>query len=398
MSDIAIWSFGLSAKSTARKEKPGTRVSTDRCRAEVARKYKTIESVIGKPERWGLKSNRAYLGVGPEIDLSEFTASAYFDTLKLKFRFKSRIPANTFRAAVWANPVLTLDSRKGRRNAFVSIRFDGPTLRMTIHDVTLEKLVALQRIFEAMGGLADDAIVLEAHFALDWRSPSKEARERMAFVLPMVVNVADLDLHGQGTPRQQPANGALNHSGTLHLRISKRMPKEFETADDVRPKFYHYSPMYTLPGTCYFGPRYGRTDKLRIYHKTEDAAGRSVNEDKQVTRHERVFRGASLKNLGIETLSGLLSFNARKLARSFSYEIASVPAEEGQLQTIRLYKVQKLMKTGVFAVRESEGGPRRGRSRGRKATLALRPMNKRSNNAWLAFAKRWQSDVRATAA
>lgn len=380
----------MPATTTALNMKEGTKLYTFCARAEAASKYPAIDCHLAEPELWGLKPNPNCLGYGPNVDISGFRVSGHFDTLKLAFRLKKIVSINTFRHAVWNSPTLTPDNRVGKRKTRNSVRFNKHMFRITLHDVTVEKLVTLMSIFEKFGGLAHDAMVLEAHFALDWRSASREDRERMASVMPMVINVAGLDLTGSGTPRQYAPDDALTRPGTLHLRTSKPHAKEGKSIEDLRPKFYDYNPIYTCPGTFYFGARKGTTDMLRIYHKVENA-GQELEENEQVVRHERVFRGESLKKLGIDTLSGLIGFDARKLARSFSYEIAAVPAEKGMLQLIRLFRIEKLMKAGAFAVRESEGGASRWRPRGRKATLALLPMNKRSSNAWDAFARKWQA-------
>jgi len=340
-----------------------------------------------------LRDDTTHLGVGPIFDLSHIRASARFDTVKIDVHIAKSLSVNTFRFALWRNPTITLDKHEGKRAGYAwcdPLEGVAGGFQITLHNVTRQKLKALHAVFEELGGLATEPMIHEAHFALDFRIKSKPLRTQFAEILPMIVNVNGVNLLGRGTPRIYVGKEASDFPGNLHLRSSTRQPYEDETWADVRPRFFQYNRMLNAAGTTYFGSEH-EDRYIRIYHKVTDNK-KPVPEKKQTVRMEQVFRRNSLEALGITTLGSLINFNAKKLAKKFAFEIGRVPSQASQLQTIRLYKTERLMRTGAFAVRESEGGPSLRRYRSRKATVALSPLQKKSSNAWRAFDKRWSRD------
>tara|TARA_R110000868_G_scaffold133642_3_gene345323 strand:+ start:4326 stop:5378 length:1053 start_codon:yes stop_codon:yes gene_type:complete len=340
-----------------------------------------------------MKDNAFYLGVGPSIDLSDATASAHIDTMKVDIFPKTLSCENSVRHTLWRNSTITPDNRKGyRKKSAWAYKIDNKAnaFRVTIQDVTQDKLAALHAVFNELGGLNTEPMIYEVHFALDFKIKSKAHREYFAATLPMFVNSNGIDLTGAGTPRIFVGDEVSDYPGFLHLRISTQKPREGEIKADTRPEFYQYNSFLSIPGTTYFGRENGER-YIRIYHKIRDK-DQPLPEERQIVREEQVFRGNALVDLGITTLESLVNFNTKALPKYFRYEIGQVTATQKLLQTIQLARVKPLMQAGAFAVRESEGGPRPKQSRGRKATVALSPLQKRASNAWRDFAVRWEND------
>lgn len=358
-------------------------------RIRAAKKYGYVEPVIGAPELWGLAPNDDIQVVAPPLDLSGHRASLYFDTVKLRLEVCGRPAVRTAWRELRKNSVVTPD--EDRWKEFFSLRFYGDYLYVTIHNPTQEKLRAVYSAFDRFGGLKSEPTVLEAHFAIDWQHKLHDRLVYLASVLPLFVKAVGVDLFGGGTPRQFVPNGKIKEATgkedgyTLHLRTSTRRSESGESKYAGRPKSYQYNEAYNGPLTVYFGRK--GTDQIRTYLKDEDC-NKAVQESERVVRHERVFKAPSLAAMGVTTLESLLSFDASKLSKSFSYEVAFMERHlvvQGQIE-----RFCKLVKSGVFAVRESEGGVRYKRCRPKKVTLAHIPMNKRVNSACRYFADTWR--------
>lgn len=384
----------LKSDAAYRPSKREIRIQTIKRRSQAEIRYKTPEVAVAPLTNWGLRDDTTHLGVGPSVDLSDLRASAHIDTILVDIRPRHPSTENAIKHALWRNRTITSDNRKGHRKTYAwayAIHGEPNAFRVTIHDVTQDKLVALRIVLDELGGLTAEPEMHEIHFALDFKFKSKANRERFAVVLPMIVNVSGIDLTRSGTPRTYVGKETSSYPGNLHLRASIRNPADGETGADVRPKFYQYNRFLSVPGTTYFGSKNG-DHFVRIYYKKTDK-GQALPEERHVVREEHVFRGAPLANLGITTLESLTSLDAKVIARHFTYEIGRVPAEDGLLQRLRLLRTKPLMQAGAFAVRESEGGPGFRRPRGRKATVALSPLQKRASNAWRAFDGRWKRDA-----
>lgn len=291
-------------------------------RIRAARKYGCVEPVVGSPEVWGLARNDAVQVVAPMLELSGFRTSLHFDTLKLRLEVNGTPAVRTAWKKLCENSAITLN--EDRWKEFFAVRFRNEFLYLTIHNPTPEKLRAVYTVFDPVGGLKSEPIVMEAHFAIDWYHPSHERLVYLASVLPLIVKTVDVDLTGAGTPRQFMPNGKINERGKeegymLHLRTSTMHPKKGERKYANRPKSYQYNEAYNGPLTVYFGRK--GADQIRTYLKDMDCDN-DVCEAEQVVRHERVFKKQSLGAIGVTTLESLLGFDACKLTKAFFYEVA----------------------------------------------------------------------------
>lgn len=381
---MSEWTTGIQDEA---RELSGV-FDTEIVRIGMKRKYGHIETVIGSPENWGLACNSSIQVVAPTLQLAGFRASAHFDTVKILLEVSGTPPVRTAWKVLQENGVIT--SVPERWKSYFGLGFRREFLCLTIHNPTLEKLAAIYSAFDQFGGLLSEPIVYEAHFALDWKHKSYERVVSLASVLPQFVKAEGVSLKGAGTPRQFIPNGKFHEKtgrelgDTLHLRTSIKTVEVGEARYAHRPLVYQYNAAYDGPFTTYFGSR--RSDHIRVYLKDQDDK-KPIPKDRQVVRHERDFRRKALVELGITTLASLLSFDFGRLAKSFSYEVAYFDvskAIQGKVERLR-----KLVRSGVFAVRESEGGVRYRRCRPVKVTLAHAPMNKRSNSAFRSLADKW---------
>ena len=380
-------------KSTTAKAR-----ATESARARATKRYGLVKPEVGPTKNWGLRPNSDYLIVAPTLDLSGYRASGHFDTVKLRFELCESVQFNTLRKKLKDNRVVTPNPDK--RKAHFSLGFGTSCFYLTLQNPTPEKLTALYSVVDEFGGFKNDPAVYEAHFALDWKHNSYDRVVYLATVLPHFVKPVGVDLTEAGTPRQFVPNGTIDPAtghemgDTLHLRTSVKKPKPDEKRYAYRPVFYHYQAAFHGPLTTYFGPKLG--DHIRTYLKDFDG-GEDLHASEHVVRHERVFMADALLKIGVTSLASLLAFDARKLSTAFSYEVAALKVMP--MMPNKISRLLKLASSGVFAVRESEGGIRYKRFRPTKVTLAHAPMNKRSNSAWAYFSDQWtgsRKDLPAT--
>lgn len=357
-------------------------LKTRQARETAMRLHGTVPISFGRPEEIGLKPNPNYIVMAPQSNIDGFRVSGHFDTIKIGFSLSQLVSINTIRAAFRSDPIITPDRVRWKK--FFRATCLETSGSLTIQNPTPSKLRHVYGVFDRLGGIASDPVVLEAHFALDWRHPSEDRRIQLATSLPLLVNATAVDLSGGGTPRQFAWDSVSEQGATLHMRPSIHARCDGDTRYGMSVYHAQYNPAVAAPLTTYFGPRGG--EHIRIYHKTWDA-GRKIAQQDQVVRHEVVLKSTTLREIGITTLASVFSFDARKLAPFFSYEVAALHIE--QTRSRKFERMMKLMESGAFAVREMEGAPSPAHPRGMKVTLAHVPMNKRSNSAWSYFWGRW---------